>query len=296
MPTSRTHLLACLGLLLATIFWGSSFPAMKTVAEHSSPGLMVCIRWSLAALLLSPFINWRNRALWRAAALLGGLLFAGFVLQVLGLTLMSAGRNAFITGLSVVIVPLLLPLLGKRLSRRSALAAALAGLGITLMSYEQGNNWLGDALTLACALSFAFYILALERFAARHQALALAGAQAVVMSALCPLWLLAEYAHWGTDYPAMLTASAAHWPALLYLGLICSGLALLLQTWAQARVSAVQAAILYALEPFFATLFAVNLLHESFGLRAMSGGALVIGAMIISQWPTPAHRQQTAEK
>ncbi|GAB2876583.1 DMT family transporter [Uliginosibacterium flavum] len=289
MTVSRTPLLASLALLLVTLFWGTTFPAMKAVAEVMPPGLMVGARWALAALALAPFIDWRDRQLWRDAALLGAPLFASFVLQVLGLTLMSAGRNAFITGLNVIMVPLILAGLGGKTSRRAALAAVLATSGIVVMSYEQGSGWLGDALTFGCALAFAIYVLGMERFAPRHDARSLAGAQAVMMTLFCPLWIGAEWLFWGSAYPAMAAKAASVWPQLLYLGLVCSGLVLILQTWAQARASAVQAAVIYALEPFFATVFAAWWLGEVFGARGMIGGALVITAMLISQWPERNH-------
>lgn len=285
MSISRAPLLASLALLLATLFWGTSFPAMKAAADAMPPGLVVGVRWALAALALAPCIAWRDRRLWRDAALLGVPLFIGFVLQVLGLTLMSAGRNAFLTGLSVILVPLMLAGLGGKTHRRALLSALLATAGIVVMSYEQGSSGLGDVLTLGCALAFAIYVIGMERLTPGHGARSLAGAQAVVMTALCPLWIVAEWLFWGDAYPARAQQAVTVWPQLLYLGLACTALALILQTWAQARVSAVQAAVIYTLEPFFATLFGVWWLGELFGLRGMLGGALVIAAMLLSQWP-----------
>lgn len=289
MTRSRTTLTACLALIVVTVTWGTTFPAMKAVSQQMPPGMMVGVRWALGALALSPFIRWGHRALWRDAALLALPLFLSFVLQVLGLTFMSAGRNAFITALNVIIVPLMLPLLGGRIGSRVWLATALAGLGIVIMSYEQSSGWLGDLLTFGCALAFAIYVLAMERLAPRHSALSLAGAQAVVMSLLCPLWIAGEWLHWGSAYPEKLSGIGSVWVELLYLGFVCSALSLILQTWAQARASAVQAALIYALEPFFAALFSAWWLHEAFDARAMAGGALIIFAMMVSQWPARSH-------
>lgn len=285
---SRSRLIACSALVFVTLVWGTTFPAMKAVSAHMPPGLMVGARWLLGALALAPFIQWRQRTLWRDAAILSAALFASFVLQVIGLTMMSAGRNAFITALNVIMVPLLLPLLGGRIGARVWLATALAGAGIVIMSYEQSSGWLGDLLTFACAIAFALYVLGMERLAPRHPALSLAGAQAVMMSLLSPLWIAAEWLYWGADYPAMANGIGAVWLELLYLGLVCSAAALILQTWAQARANAVQAALIYALEPFFAALFAAWWLGEQFGPRAMAGGALIVLAMIVSQWPARA--------
>lgn len=283
--SARSRLPACIALVFVTLAWGTTFPAMKAVSAHMPPGLMVGARWLLGALALAPFIEWRKRALWRDAALLAAALFASFVLQVIGLTMMSAGRNAFITALNVILVPLMLPLMGGRIGARVWLATALAGAGIVIMSYEQSSGWIGDLLTFCCAIAFAFYVLGMEQLAPRHPALSLAGAQAVMMSLLSPLWIAGEWLYWGQAYPAMASGIGAVWAELLYLGLVCSAAALILQTWAQARASAVQAALIYALEPFFAALFAAWWLAEQFGPRAMAGGALIVVAMIVSQWP-----------
>ncbi|MDQ7988980.1 MAG: DMT family transporter [Candidatus Dactylopiibacterium sp.] len=289
MSRSRTSLAACAALLLVTLVWGTTFPAMKAVSQHMPPALMVGLRWALAAALLSPFVEWRNRALWRDAALLSAALFASFVLQVIGLTMMSAGRNAFLTALNVIMVPLMLPLLGGRIGLRVWIATALACVGIVVMSYEQSSGWLGDVLTFLCAIAFAFYVLGMERFAPRHGARALAGAQAIAMTLLSPLWIAGEWLYWGDSYAQQASGIREVWLQLLYLGVICSAAALILQTWAQARASAVQAALIYALEPFFAATFAAWWLHEAFGARAMLGGALIIVAMIVSQWPGKPH-------
>lgn len=294
MTSSRTTLLACLALIIVTVSWGTTFPAMKAVSQEMPPGLMVGVRWALAALALAPFIRWRNRRLWRDATLLATPLFASFVLQVIGLTSMSAGRNAFITALNVIMVPLMMPLLGGRIGAKVWAATVLAGLGIVVLSYEQSSGWLGDVLTFGCAISFAIYVLGMERFAPRHAALPLAGAQAVMMTVFSPLWIGGEWLHWGEAYPVMVAGTTKVWLELLYLGLICSAAALILQTWAQARATAVQAALIYALEPFFASLFAAWWLQETFGLRAMAGGALIILAMIVSQWPS--RRQSPMEQ
>lgn len=294
MSAVRSPWLASLALLLVTLCWGSTFPAMKAVSEQMPPGLMVALRWLLGALALAPFIEWRNRSLWRDASLLALALFASFVLQVLGLTMMSAGRNAFITALNVIMVPLLLPLLGRRLSPLIWVAVVLAGAGIVVMSYEQGGNLLGDLLTFGCALAFAVYVLGMERFAPRHDTLALAGAQAVMMALLAPLWVATEWWLQGPGYLAQAAGASLVWQELLYLGVICSGFVLFLQTWAQARATAVQAAVVYALEPFFAALFATWWLGEQFGHRAMLGGALVIAAMLVSQWPARPTRAAAA--
>ncbi|WP_018607074.1 DMT family transporter [Uliginosibacterium gangwonense] len=277
--------LAGLALLLVTLLWGTTFPAMKAVSLHMPPGLMVGSRWLLAALVFAPWVEWRSKALWRDALIVTTLLFASFVLQVIGLTMMSAGRNAFITGFNIILVPLLMPLLGSRLPVRALVAAALATGGIVVMSYEQSSGWLGDALTLGCAVAFALYIIGMSRYAPRHATLAFAGAQAVIMALFSPLWIAGEWLWWGAAYPEMAAGISGVWLELIYLGLVCSGFALILQTWAQARASATQAAIIYALEPFFAALFATWWLGETFGPRAMIGGVLIVVAMVYSQLP-----------
>ena len=109
-------------LLVVTLVWGTTFPAMKALTAHVSPAWIVFTRFAIATLLLAPFLLRGARADLRAGLLLGLLLFFCYVFQVEGLALTSSNRNAFICGLNVLVVPLLGILAGRAPERRIALA------------------------------------------------------------------------------------------------------------------------------------------------------------------------------
>src|SRR3954471_10973949 len=108
-----TQFRGILALLVVTLVWGSTFPAMKGMTDYFSPAWIITIRFALASVLLSPFLWKARRSALASGALLGVVLFASFMFQIQGLSLTSSNRNAFVTGLNVLIVPLLGVLAGK---------------------------------------------------------------------------------------------------------------------------------------------------------------------------------------
>lgn len=266
-----------LALVLTTLVWGSTFPLTKDALRDLSPAVLVGARFLVAALAFAPFLR-GGRALWRDAVPLGAVLFLSFLTQVVGLQTTSSNRAAFVTGLNVVLVPLLGPLLGRRVPRAAWPAALAALAGVAVMSWEGGALVAGDLWVLGCALAYAAYILMLERAAPRHDPLALSAAQLAVVAGLGLAWAAPELLAGGV--PAALGPSAA---AVAYLGLAATALATLAQAWAQRRVPAVQTALVYALEPVFAAAFALALLGESLGPRGLVGAALVVAATVWGQ-------------
>ena len=136
-----THTLrGILALLLVTLVWGTTFPAMKALTEHFSAQWIIFIRFAIAGLLLSPFLWKPSRDDLVSGGLLGVLLFFCFVFQVEGLALTTSNRNAFICGLSVLFVPLLDLLAGKLPEKRIVLAMLLAVAGLALLCWD-GGAW-----------------------------------------------------------------------------------------------------------------------------------------------------------
>lgn len=279
-------------LLLVTAVWGTTFPAMKLLTGQLDALQIIWLRFAIALLVLAPL--WRgmrtNERRW--GLLLGVLLFLAFWLQIEGLVRTSSNRNAFVTGLNVLVVPILAMLaLGRRYGWRLWAACALATAGMALMFHEDAPWNLGDTLTLCSTLFYAVYILVLEASARRHAAVPLratrmAAAQASVMCTASFVLLLQRH---GSDWhTGMDTLTTSAWGALVYLGLLASVLVVTLQAWGQQRVDALRSAIVFGLEPVFAALTAWALLGERMGLVALTGAALVVLALIWSQWqPTP---------
>lgn len=266
-----------LALVLTTLVWGSTFPLTKNALADLSPAALVAARFLVAAIAFSPFLR-GGRRLWQAALPLGIVLFLSFITQVIGLQTTSSNRAAFVTGLNVVLVPLLGPLLARAVPRAAWPTALAAFAGVGIMSWEGGALVIGDLWVLGCAISYAAYILMLERIAPTQDPLALTAAQLAVVAALGLTWAAPELL--ASGLPAGLEASL---PAIVYLGLAATALATLAQAWAQQRVPAVQTALVYALEPVFAAAFALWLLGETLGPRGLAGAALVVAATVWGQ-------------
>ena len=279
-----------LALLVVTLVWGTTFPAMKALTADLSPAWIVFTRFALAALLLSPFLLRGARSDMRAGLLLGLLLFFCYVFQVEGLNLTSSNRNAFICGLNVLIVPLLGILAGKPPERRIWVALALAVGGLGALCWDGGAWSFGDTLALGAALCFGLYIKMMEvhtRGAARLMTIT---ATQIATVALCSaVWLLvtevpfdgAAAGRYWAKVSASLSAGAFN---IVYLGVVATAAIISLQTWGQSHSSANEAAVIYAFEPAAAAFFAFFWLGETMTARGWIGAALLISGMIVSQW------------
>jgi drug/metabolite transporter (DMT)-like permease len=275
------HLLT---LLFVTVVWGATFPVLKIATTQLSGVETSALRFLLAALCMLPWAVRAPRAAWRDGALLGALVLFSYVAQAFGLQFISSNRSAFLTSLNVLMVPLLGVVFGNTLSWRIVMAAMLACAGIGLMSWDGGGNLLADAATVAGALAYALYVIVLSARAGKHAARDLAATQIVWMAVLGGLWMLVDAI--GTDRLQTLGGrlNAEILWGLAYLGIVATAGMLFLQARAQAHVSADKAALIYAMEPVFAALFAWVWLSEGLTLRAALGGAVVVFAVVFSEW------------
>lgn len=286
----NSHLRGIVLLVLVTAIWGSTFAVVKTLGQLLDPSVLIAWRFLIGALALLPVLLWSRAAghptraapgpekvsLWRDGLILGAWLIAGYGTQTVALQTTGANRAAFFTALSVVLVPVWL-VFAQRRRMPAALWAALplAVAGLALLSWEGGQLVVGDFWALACALTYAGFIVALERLAHRHPPLPFTLAQVAWVSVLAWLWALLAAPHHLWPPPAA-------WGPLLYLGVLATATTTLLQTLGQRHVSAAEASLIYALEPVTATIFSFFLIHEQVGLRGLLGGLLVVGATLLS--------------
>jgi drug/metabolite transporter (DMT)-like permease len=279
-------------LLLVTLVWGTTFPAMKDLTSSFTPVWIVLLRFSLAGLLMLPFLWRASRADIGSGALLGLLLFFCYVFQVEGLALTSSNRNAFITGLNVLIVPLLGVAAGRLPERRIVFALVLAVAGLAALCWDGGAWGKGDTLALLGAFCFGLYIKMMEVRTRTAQRLMTLTATQIITVALCSaLWLLLQELPGDAAALAAYQAQIAegvrlHWPNLAFLGVVATAAIISLQSWGQARASANEAAVIYAFEPAAAAFFAYFWLGETMTGRGWIGAALLISGMIVSQWNT----------
>jgi drug/metabolite transporter (DMT)-like permease len=273
-----------LALLFVTLVWGATFPVLK-LATASLSGLEIsALRFLIAAACMLPWARSAPRRTWRDGGILGALVLLSYVAQAYGLEFISSNRSAFLTSLNVLMVPLLGIALGQRLSWVMLLAACVACLGIGLMSWDGGANLLADSATILGALAYAVYVILLSKHAPEHIPRQLAATQIVWMALLGGVWMLLSAQ--GTDalqtLPHRLSWSIG-W-GLVYLGVVATSAMLFIQAMAQQHVAADKAALVYAMEPVFAALFAWLWIGEGLTFMAAIGAALVVFAVVASEW------------
>ncbi len=267
-------------LLLITAVWGCTFVTVKDALGDADPLTFLALRFSLGAAVAAALAGRRlfKPSVWRGGAVLGVLLFIGYAFQTSGLAHTSPSRSAFITGLAVVLVPFASIVLFRRAPPLPALAGAAAALlGLVQLTGVDfaGPTRLGDLLTLGCAVAYAFHIALTERYAATEHPVALVAVQLLVTAGLSAL-AIPFGAPRLNPTPALLAAVALT-------GVVASALAISLQVWAQARTSAVRAAVIFALEPVFAVALVALLGRERPGPRELAGGALIVLGVLISE-------------
>ncbi|MEO5933923.1 MAG: DMT family transporter [Duganella sp.] len=291
------HLRGVAALLVVTLVWGTTFPAMKDMTGTLSASWIVLSRFTIASLLLLPFL-WRAR--WRDArwgVLAGVVLFLCYVFQIEGLALTSSNRSAFVTGLNVLVPPLVGVLMGKILERRIVVALVLALAGLFALCWEGGFVWgRGDTLALLCALFFGLYVVLMASTTRKvDQLMVLTASQIVTVAACSALWLLlrevplggAERSEDLSNYLGYIGAGLRTYALnIVYLGVVATAAIISLQTWGQSHSSANEAAVIYAFEPGCAAIFAYFWLGETLAWNGLLGAVLLISGMIVSQWNT----------
>jgi len=270
-------------LLLVSAFWGTSFAIVKEALPLTTPANFLFIRFALACLLLLP-LAWARREtfsrelMWKGS-LVGAFLFTAFLTQTWGLAFTSASRSGFLTGLSVILVPLLSILILRQMpGPLSLIAALLAFAGLYLLTAADQVQKLpfniGDALTLICAVLWAGHILALGRFSPGGDTFGLAFLQLLTAGVGSLIWAVAT-GGLAFRLPPLVYGSA------LYLAVACTILAYLGQTWAQARTSPTRTAILLSMEPVFAALFAWYWLGEKLGPWGWAGAGCILAGILL---------------
>jgi drug/metabolite transporter (DMT)-like permease len=280
----KAHIL----LVLVTFVWGVTFVLIKDALADMSPLLFNAVRMVLAAVSLWVIFHKEMRSLARpallAGAFVGCFLWLGYEFQTTGLRLTSASKSAFLTGSSVVIVPIILAVaFRRRINHWTTFGFLSAFAGLYLMTVpagRSGEDWAsvnrGDLLTLGCAVAFALHIIMLGRAAQRYAFQQIAVLQvtscAVLMSLTAPLL---EHTH-------VIWSARVVW-AIVITGLLGTAVAFSVQAWAQQFLAPTHTVLIFALEPVFAWLTSMVVLGERLGLRALSGAALIMAGILVSE-------------
>lgn len=296
----KTELTSSLLLLLAACIWGLAFVAQRVGGALVQPFYFNGVRFLLGALSLLPLIAFLGRGkpkeektpFFRAlpAGLAAGtVLFIASSLQQIGMEGTTAGKAGFITGLYVVLVPVLGVFLRRNTRAQTWISAALAAAGLYFISVTGGFTVAGgDLYEIAGAFFWAVHILLIDRLSQRLSAIHLNFFQCIT----CSLLSLAAGAAFETVTVRNLTAAAI---PILYGGLFSVGVAYSLQIAGQKHAKPSHSAIILSMESVFAALGGFVILHENLGPRAYFGCFLMIAGMILSQLPGFS-RQAKAEK
>lgn len=279
---------------MVTLIWGTTFVATRRLVAGEeaalAPSAATFWRFLIASIAFWPFVRHvkLSPSLLRIGLELSFWLWCGYATQALGLKYTTVNKSAFITSLNVIFVPLLTRATGRRVGWVIGSAAGLALCGVALLSYDGTPPNQGDVWTLACAITFAVYILRLEHFTARIEARALTAVQ---------LWGVALFSFFWAAGDVATGAGWGHWTpgiavSILYLGLIATLLTTWLQTIGQQSVPGTHASLLYTTEPVFASFFAYLLFGEMLGTAGIAGAVLILIAAIYSQaWPMLQNRR-----
>jgi drug/metabolite transporter (DMT)-like permease len=267
-------------LVLTTLIWGTTFPSIKVATAYLTPGQIVASRFAVALLALAWFLRKATRLTWWHGLLTGSLAAISFLSLALGMKTTGSARSGFLIGLNVILVPLAMPFLGKRLTPGAVIGAVLAAAGMAALAWDASvlSFSPGDWWVVLSAASFAAYILVMDRCVALHDSRAFTAAQISCVLVIALLFSAKQGDHW----PAL----HGPWPwVILYLGLVATAFAIWLQVKGQQVVTPVQAAIIYSLEPVFAAAFSALLLHERLRAQDLLGGALIVSGMIVCMLP-----------
>ena len=273
----KGHPLTLLVLLAVTAVWGVTFVQVKDAVAVYPLFAFLALRFAIAAATLAPTAVGRVRGGVRPGIALGLLLAAGYALQTAGLERTTVSATGFVTGLYVVLTPLLaLALFRIRVGAAAWGGVALATLGLALLSGVSAGEPAGDLLVLGGAAAFALQIVLMERWAPRYDVV---GLTQVEMLAACAAFLAAALLLRDLSVPHGWTV----WGALLVTGIFASALAFLVQTWAQRRTSATRVAVVFAMEPVFAGLFGYLLAGDRLGWTGWAGCAVILLAIAVAE-------------
>jgi len=261
-----------------TAVWGLTFVQVKDAVEVYPVMPFLALRFAIAAVVLAPFAFRRLDGLGGrgvgSAALAGALLAGGYTLQTVGLERTSVSSAGFVTGMYVVLTPLIaFACFHARIGRATWAGVALATVGLALLAGVHEGQLAGNLLVLAGAAVYSLQIVLMERYAPRYDALGF-----TLVEMMVAFGVLAVAAVPTFEVPHGWTV----WSALLVTGVFASALAFLIQTWAQRVTTATQTALVFTLEPVFAAIFGYWLAGDRLGAAAWAGSVAIMAGIVLA--------------
>jgi len=269
---------ASVALVGVTVVWGYTFLVVQDAVTQMPVMDFLGWRFLVATAVMIALRPTCLRNVTRLELLrglgLGAVLGLGYIAQTYGLRYTSAANSGFITGMFVVLTPVMSWVLLRRKTNRSAwTAVALATVGLALLSLNGWSIGIGELLTLGCALFFAIHIVGLGEWSSQYDPYAFALLQIGTVAVISLVAATPE----GITVPP----SARVWAVVVITGVLATAVAFVVQTWAQSLVSATRAAVVMTMEPVFAGLFAVVIGGNQLTPRTLGGAACILAAMLI---------------
>jgi drug/metabolite transporter (DMT)-like permease len=270
--------LAPWALLTVSAAWGLSFVVMKDAIQRQSVNNFLFTRFTLAVIvmiLIRPqTIKLFNKDLLQRGGLAGIFLGLGYIAQTLGLERTGAAITGFITGLYVVLTPLIASIvLKEKITKFTWLCIAVATFGLGLLSIRGFSVGIGEMFVLASAVLFAAHIIALSKWSSGRDVYAMT----VIQLAMCAILAGLASAIEGYSLPP----DKGVWSVVIFTAVFATAVAFIVQTWSQAHMSATKVAVILTMEVVFAALFAILLGGERLTLQTAFGGILVVVAMYL---------------
>ncbi len=281
MPGNKSKLTAVLLLTLGTAFWGMTFVVVKEGVNIIDVYLFLSLRFLIAACLLGILFYKRlvriNRRLIKYGFFLSIPLGLGYITQTIGLKYILASRAAFITALSVVIVPVLSAFVARKFPQPKTFVAVLSAVsGLYLITVFQSTGlFVGNLWVVLCAVFFAVYIVMVGRISSMFEPMALTFVQLVVIGIATGLIGVFKSEFY-------IPRNYAVWKDIGFTAVFATAFVYAVQNKYQKYISDTQAAIIYSLEPVFAALTAYFYSDEGFGLKTIIGGLLILVGVLMS--------------
>jgi drug/metabolite transporter (DMT)-like permease len=278
---------ADLAIVGVAFIWGISFVIAKRALSDISVLLYLSLRFTLATAVMTftyrrQIAGGFTKMQWVAGLATGAFLMGGFILQTVGLAYTTPAKNAFLTGLYIVLVPFFSSLVYRSAPRVvEGLGVLVAAMGMYFLSVP-GDGFriaLGDSLTIACAAVYALHIITLGYFAPRTGYVSISLLQ--VTTACLIAWV--SYGVWviGTNAPITVRWTPQVLTAIVVGGLFCTALAFTVQSWAQQFTTTTRAALLMSLELVFAWIASYLFEGEVLSMRSATGAIMILAGILL---------------
>jgi drug/metabolite transporter (DMT)-like permease len=274
----ESKVFSSIALMAVAAIWGSAFLSMKGTLERLDVNSFLTWRFTIATLLLIAIrpsvLKKINLAFLKKGVLLGVFLSSGYIFQSFGLTLTTVSNTGFITGLYVVLTPIVAAvILRKNITLVEWFAVLVATVGLALLSFNGIQFGIGEFLVLISALLFAFHIVGLGEWSKGLDTYALT----VLQLGTCAVVTFIASFKSGFKTPP----DSGVWWSIIYTAIFATALAFIVQTWAQSFIAPSTVGVILAAEVVFAAAFGIWLLNEPVTLRIALGGLLVLASMYL---------------